>query len=55
VLGFSCCCVFHVAVAALGVGVLVFEYSSRDLFECQNVVEVCWFQVFFTQTREVFE
>jgi hypothetical protein len=35
--------------------VLVFEYSIRDFFECQNVVEACWFQAFFTQFREALE
>jgi hypothetical protein len=33
----------------------VFECSIRDFFECQNVVEACWFGAFFTQFREVFE
>jgi hypothetical protein len=33
----------------------VFEYSIRDFFECQNVVEACWFGAFFTQFREAFE
>jgi hypothetical protein len=33
----------------------VFEYSIRDFFECQNVVEACWSSAFFTQFREVFE
>ena len=27
----------------------------RDFFECQNVVEACWFEGFFTQFCEVFE
>jgi hypothetical protein len=33
----------------------VFEYSSGDFFECQNIVEACCFQVFFTQFCLVFE
>jgi hypothetical protein len=33
----------------------VFECSIRDFFECQNVVEACWFGAFFTQFYEVFE
>ena len=28
---------------------LVFEYPMRDFFEAQNIVEACWFEVFFTQ------
>ena len=40
--------VFDVAKKALvGMGALVFEYSIRDFFECQNIVEACWFQAFF--------
>jgi len=33
----------------------VFECSIRDFFECQNVVEACWFSAFFTQFCMVFE
>ena len=33
----------------------MFEYSIRDFFECQNNVEPCWFEAFFTQFREAFE
>jgi hypothetical protein len=33
----------------------VFEYSIRDFFEPQNIVEACWLEAFFTQFREVFE
>jgi hypothetical protein len=33
----------------------VFEYSIRDFFEPQNVVEACWFRAFFTQFWKVFE
>jgi len=33
----------------------VFEYSTRDFFECQNIVEACWFEGFSTQFCEVFE
>jgi len=33
----------------------VFEYSNRDFFECQNIVETCWFEAFFTKFREAFE
>jgi len=33
----------------------VFEYSIRDFFECQNVVEACWFEAFFTQFCEAFK
>jgi hypothetical protein len=33
----------------------VFECSIRDFFECQNIVEACWFEAFFTQFCEVFE
>ena len=33
----------------------MFEYSIRDFFECQNVVEACWFSAFFTQFCLVFE
>jgi hypothetical protein len=46
-------------VEAFGLNVevraLVFEYSIRDFFEAQNIVEACWFQAFFTQFCEVFE
>jgi hypothetical protein len=34
---------------------LVFEYSIRDFFECQNVVEAFWFGAFLSQFREVSE
>jgi hypothetical protein len=34
---------------------LVFEYSIRDFFEPQNVVEQCWFLAFFTQFSGAFE
>ena len=33
----------------------MFEYSIRDFFECQNIVEACWFSAFFTQFCMVFE
>ena len=33
----------------------MFEYSIRDFFECQNIVEPCWFSAFFTQFCLVFE
>jgi len=33
----------------------VFEYSTRDFFEPQNIVEACWFEGFSTQFCEVFE
>ena len=33
----------------------MFECSIRDFFECQNVVEACWFGAFFTQFSLVFE
>ena len=33
----------------------MFECSTRDFFECQNIVETCWFGAFFTQFRLVFE
>ena len=33
----------------------MFECSIRDFFECQNVVEACWFSAFFTQFRLFFE
>jgi hypothetical protein len=33
----------------------VFECSIRDFFECQNIVEACWFEAFFTQFCLVFE
>jgi hypothetical protein len=36
-------------------GVLVFERSIRDFFECQNVVEACWFEALFTQFCLIFE
>jgi hypothetical protein len=42
-------------VSCVEVGVLVFEYSIRDFFEAQNVVEACWFRAFFTQFCGVFE
>ena len=41
--------------AYVGFRGLVFEYSIRDFFECQNIVEACWFSAFFTQFCEVFE
>jgi hypothetical protein len=39
----------------VGLGAPAFEYSIRDFFEAQNVVEACWFQAFFTQFCEAFE
>ena len=33
----------------------MFEYSIRDFFEPQNIVEACWFEAFFTQFCDVFE
>jgi hypothetical protein len=33
----------------------VFEYSNGDFFECQNIVEQCWFSAFLTQFCLVFE
>jgi hypothetical protein len=39
----------------VGLRALAFEYSMRDFFEPQNVVEACWFRCFFTQFHEAFE
>jgi hypothetical protein len=41
--------------ARVGLGTPAFEYSNRDFFEPQNIVEACWFEAFFTQFHEAFE
>jgi hypothetical protein len=39
--------------AHFGLGPLAFEYSIRDFFEPQNIVEACWLGTFLTQFRGV--
>jgi len=39
----------------VGFRALVFEYSIRDFFECQNIVEVCWFYASVCSICDFFE
>ena len=41
--------------AHVGLGAPALEYSNRDFFEPQNIVEECLFGAFFTQFYEAFE